>query len=508
MNAARGKALAWLCHPVTVTALALLIINDHLLKSAWPGWVTGKLSDAAGMVLAPPLLAALAGLIAPRLPFRRVAAAAIVTVGAGFIMVKLWGYGAQLASEAWSLITPSLVRADPSDLLACPFLALAWWTAGRPLEGVRARRWMRALRLAVVLPAALFGVAATSATPTPTATAVVVEGDAVYLVAHDEGHAPAWSVSRDGGRTFVDTDPLPAWRRPGDPGASASYGVAPSAPVAVGTSDCARSTPVICYRVADENRIAVESRTGDGPWQEYWSLSRAQWSALKQGYPYEDSTHLSSNGLAVLDVPGGHVLVVANGRDGFAVRDEAGSWRRIGFPALPDDEAPLDLPDADAPVITDDTPGVAALSLGAFLSGLVLTCAGVQRAVRAGRSRAWWLLPAPFPVILLCALPASVLAWDGMPELAGFMAVVTVAASLTLAVSALVVGRAPAEELARAIVLILVALGVAYLIWLLVGRRDPLILLPCLTVGALVAAPGVFRMLRLPRVTPAAAEFV
>ncbi|WP_433795749.1 hypothetical protein [Actinoplanes sp. CA-252034] len=506
MNAARGKALAWLCHPVTVTALALLIINDHLLKSAWPGWVTGKLSDAAGMVLAPPLLAALTGLIVPRLPFRRVAVAAIVTVGAGFAFVKLWGYGAQLASEAWSLITPSLVRADPSDLLACPFLAVAWWAAHRPLGAVPARRWMRALRLAVVLPAALFGVAATSATPTPEATGVLVEGDVVYLVAHDAGYGSAWSVSRDGGRTFVDTEPLPL------PSASvpapASAAPSASASAAAGTSDCARSVPVVCYRVTDAYRIAVDSRTGDGPWREYWSLSQAQWSALKEGYPHEDSTHLRSVALAVLDVPGGHVLVVANGRDGFAVRDEAGSWRRIGIPALPDDESPLDLPEADAPVMTDDTPGIAALSLGMFLAGLVLTCAGVHRAVRAGRSRAWWLLPVPFVGVFLCTLPASVLAWDGMPELAGFLTIVTAAASLALAVIALVVGRAPLEELGRALVLILGMLGLAYLIWLLVGRRDPLLLLLCLPVGAIVAAPGVFWILRPPRVTPAAARFV
>lgn len=31
--------------------VGLLLLNDHVLKSAWPGWVTGKLSDAAGVAL-------------------------------------------------------------------------------------------------------------------------------------------------------------------------------------------------------------------------------------------------------------------------------------------------------------------------------------------------------------------------------------------------------------------------------------------------------------------------
>ncbi|MFC4072644.1 hypothetical protein [Actinoplanes subglobosus] len=480
MNADRGKALAWLCHPVTVTALALLVVNDHLLKSAWPGWVTGKLSDVAGMVLAPPLLAALAGLIAPRMPFRRVAVAAIVTVGCGFTFVKLWGYGARLASEAWSLITPSLVRADRTDLLALPFLAIAWWTARRPLTGVPARRWLRALRLAVVLPAALFGVAATSATPTPGAFAVVVEGDTIHLGAHD-AYEPAWSVSHDGGRTFADSEPLPAWRRDASPG--------PSAPP-VTTSDCARSVPVVCYRVTGEHRIAVQSRTGDGPWREYWGLSDAQWSVLKQGYPYEDSTHLASVSLAVLDVPAGHVLVVANGRDGFAIRDETGSWRRIGFPALPEDEAPIALPAGDAPVMTDDTPGAAAAALGVFLGGLVLTGAGVFRAVRRGRSGVWWLLPASYLLILGC-MPSAVRGWDSSPALAAVSAVTSAVLVLALVVVALVVARTPVETVARAVLLVLAVLGVAYLVWLLIGRGDPAVLLLCLAGGAVVAAPGV-----------------
>ena len=42
-----------LLHPVALVALAILIVNDRLLKDAWPGPVTGKLSDVAGLVVAP-----------------------------------------------------------------------------------------------------------------------------------------------------------------------------------------------------------------------------------------------------------------------------------------------------------------------------------------------------------------------------------------------------------------------------------------------------------------------
>lgn len=36
-----------LLHPLALLAIGILIVNDHALKAAWPGVVTGKLSDVA-----------------------------------------------------------------------------------------------------------------------------------------------------------------------------------------------------------------------------------------------------------------------------------------------------------------------------------------------------------------------------------------------------------------------------------------------------------------------------
>jgi hypothetical protein len=46
-------ALDALSHPLSVGATGLLILNDHVLKSAMPGLVTGKLSDFAGLFFFP-----------------------------------------------------------------------------------------------------------------------------------------------------------------------------------------------------------------------------------------------------------------------------------------------------------------------------------------------------------------------------------------------------------------------------------------------------------------------
>ena len=59
----RQRCASTLTHPVTVVALATLLLNDLLFKAMWPdAWVTGKLSDLAWVVFALPLLAFLLSL--------------------------------------------------------------------------------------------------------------------------------------------------------------------------------------------------------------------------------------------------------------------------------------------------------------------------------------------------------------------------------------------------------------------------------------------------------------
>ncbi|MGX7674160.1 outer membrane protein assembly factor BamB family protein [Plantactinospora sp. DSM 117369] len=124
--------LRWLGHPGTVAATVLLLVNDHLLKACWPGPLTGKVSDFAGLVVAP---AVLGGGLAAAFPVRRgrlLVAACVISTGLGFALVKLTAPGAALASAVWSSVAgPSRVLADPTDLVALPALGLAWWIGRR-----------------------------------------------------------------------------------------------------------------------------------------------------------------------------------------------------------------------------------------------------------------------------------------------------------------------------------------------------------------------------------------
>ena len=63
----RHRCASALMHPATVAAVAVLLLNDVVFKSVWPGsWVTGKLSDLAWVVFASPLLAFLLSLLVGR----------------------------------------------------------------------------------------------------------------------------------------------------------------------------------------------------------------------------------------------------------------------------------------------------------------------------------------------------------------------------------------------------------------------------------------------------------
>lgn len=138
-------------HPASLCAVLVLVLNDHFLKARFPGFVTGKLSDIAGLTFFPLLLQALWELGQHALgrrwqPSRRVLAASIGATGIAFGLVKLWSPASEAYRWVWGLMQwpfAALARAargeelpgwfavalarDPTDLLALPALAIAAW---------------------------------------------------------------------------------------------------------------------------------------------------------------------------------------------------------------------------------------------------------------------------------------------------------------------------------------------------------------------------------------------
>ncbi len=153
-------------HPLIIGAAALMALNDQVLKGWGPGWLTGKLSDLAGLAFAPALLVALVELALCRCGLRvgdrRLLLLSIMATGGFFSAIQLdaraasiWTWG--LGAAQWPLrallaaavggpspaLRPVIHTADPTDLLALPALVLpltVGWARGRPVLRVGTAR--------------------------------------------------------------------------------------------------------------------------------------------------------------------------------------------------------------------------------------------------------------------------------------------------------------------------------------------------------------------------------
>ena len=315
-------AASWLAHPVSIAALVVMVVNDHLLKQAYGSWWTGKLSDAAGLVFFPALVGLVVAFVAPRLGWRATVAVALGATATGFAWVKVTQGGAAAASDALSALAgPSLLRADATDLLALPFLALAAWAATRP---PLAQKW----RVIAVLPVAVLASAATSQdTSGPTGIVSVQSWGTGVATAESEiteQPSPAlaewWIADEAGGefRPIAVGDSIP--NMPGE------------------TLDCLAWDQVVCYRVYADHLGVERSVDGGETWTVDWEIPEDQRIELTKqrvgtgNYEETDLAYLETMEVAVVGNQDGYHVYAANGMDGVSVRNPDGTWERIGRP--------------------------------------------------------------------------------------------------------------------------------------------------------------------------------
>lgn len=118
------RPLRALAHPAWWLALAVLVLNDHVAKKGGvlPSLLTGKASDLAGLLVAPPLLAAVLrvrtrrGLvlshIAPATVFAAIKTSALASAGFTGLLATF--------GLPWRNVV------DPTDLIALPMVILAY----------------------------------------------------------------------------------------------------------------------------------------------------------------------------------------------------------------------------------------------------------------------------------------------------------------------------------------------------------------------------------------------
>jgi outer membrane protein assembly factor BamB len=173
----RWSATLALLHPAWWAFLFLLLLNDHLLKGSGllGSALTGKISDFAGMLVAPALVGVLLGARSGT-----VFIAVHIVVGVGFAALKL----SAPCAAAWCALGAALgctwkVVCDASDLAALPMLAVSLWLFGSRLEGRGSLRG--AWRRTVTRAAQATGLLAVMATSRPPPRSPVLTPSSVYV---------------------------------------------------------------------------------------------------------------------------------------------------------------------------------------------------------------------------------------------------------------------------------------------------------------------------------------
>lgn len=308
------NSLRCLKNPATIVSIALLLINDHVLKILAPSFLTGKLSDFAGLFFFPFLLAML--LSAFRLSTCRAGGIAFASTAIWFTLVKTSTLGITLTQE---LFRPLLgyvlsIVLDPTDLIALIVLIPAWrlWNCTNEtshLEHRDARSWL-------LLGLASLAVIATSSPPP------IVRVDRV-LETEDQIFARAgiYVLSSDGGKTWQETKDVPPELKDN---------------VQLPRVVCEQANSVICYRTG--SGIVERSRDGGKTWEVVWSIPWGRQMFMNRVAqntgvfgPHPKEIDLGPYDLALIKPIGINresTLIVALGNEGILIRTPDGNWTR------------------------------------------------------------------------------------------------------------------------------------------------------------------------------------
>jgi hypothetical protein len=334
-NRSLTRALACLAHPTSFISILLLLFNDMVVKYYWPGWISGKLSDLAGLYFFPFLIGVLLSLFAKHLGLHpeKVGKISIAVTGVWFALIKLSPAANHLTSSLVELIldTPSNIALDPSDLVASVSLIPAWWLwkSIRPVQP----RWSSLLILIV----ASFATMATSCMPIGAFTRLAVLDGNLYVL--DERYGQVF-VSKGTGKDWVADDDPPQQvltdfeRERGFP-----------------VVDCYQADPSICYRISGEE-IIERSSDGGLTYQVAWQIPpgrRYFMDRFENGFLFlcGGPPDIGPYDLKLMSAGSEPLVVAASGNQGAIVGTESLGWERVSIgsaqPTPYDDTNPMEI---------------------------------------------------------------------------------------------------------------------------------------------------------------------
>ncbi len=191
---------------MSVFAIILLLVNDHLLRIHWPSWWTGKLGDAAWLIFAPFVLAIVVALFTPRNHPQQeqiVGLVSIATIGIWFALAKTVPAVHALTVNILDNLVgwQGTLGIDVSDLITLPALAISWFV------------WQRTPRTSLVPPQiwviAALSVMTTIATSCMTpdyGVRLLCESESTIFAVTGQEQATRIFFSRDGGQNWELTE--------------------------------------------------------------------------------------------------------------------------------------------------------------------------------------------------------------------------------------------------------------------------------------------------------------
>jgi hypothetical protein len=323
-------------HPLVIFSILILLLNDHVLKATSPSWLTGKLSDFAGLFFFPFLagvvIQAAAGFRRPRsvsapITSRRFLLAGILFTALMFAAIKTIpaanGFAVYSLSALFGM--PVRIVRDPTDLLALAVLAPAWllW---RRIQAIQPSPVPGKLAYAAL---GLSALASLATAPCPSVASIqylVAANNTLYASTPLYPQQPVQGayISRDDGKTWTWENDIPA-----------EVGQKFIQPVNLPFVLCDPTALQTCYRIDGQPRVD-ESHDGGHTWQIAWEIP-----ASREQYIQRAATRRTIGGQGCGKTPdlrtfdmlftleeGGSKLLVAMGNEGLLIHTAGAGWQR------------------------------------------------------------------------------------------------------------------------------------------------------------------------------------
>lgn len=208
-NAGFENSLRCLQHPASLLSIVLLYFNDHVFKSASPSWLTGKISDFAGLFFFPFIVTACLSLLVIRfnVTTKFIGKFAFGFAGIWFCLLKTSPHINSATSQvaSWVVGFPTQFMLDWTDLIALGVMMPAWKLWAQPLAWNRTNFAYVALSIG-----ALAAIATSPSYPTVySVTDLEYYQDGVVYAADRENYNelyPQIAISNDGGLSWQEAN--------------------------------------------------------------------------------------------------------------------------------------------------------------------------------------------------------------------------------------------------------------------------------------------------------------